>query len=144
MWMITLVVVIIVVVAGVIDLADRKTAKTVNSTSTTNAAAHSNVAPTGAGGSNTSNQTAVVNNSIITVKSSSALGNYLADPSGYTLYTYNQDSVGTSNCSGSCLVTWPAYQDTAATANLPANISTLKRTDNNQIQYTYKGLPLYH
>jgi predicted lipoprotein with Yx(FWY)xxD motif len=31
-----------------------------------------------------------------------------------------------------------------STTGLPANISTIKRSDNGQIQYTYKGMPLYY
>ncbi|HTB48698.1 MAG TPA: hypothetical protein VK712_01300 [Verrucomicrobiae bacterium] len=59
------------------------------------------------------------------------------------LYTYGADTSGTSNCTGSCLSSWPAYQDTGSTAGLPTGISTIKRTDNGEIQYTYNGMPLY-
>lgn len=87
-------------------------------------------------------QSVTVNNAVLITKSAS-LGSYLAEPNGDALYTYGRDSNGVSNCTGSCLSSWPAYQDTGATTGLPANVSTIKRTDNGEIQYTYKGMPLY-
>ena len=85
-----------------------------------------------------------VDNAIVLTKSSAALGQYLTDPNGKTLYTYSGDSKGMSNCTGACLVTWPAYIDTGSTAGLPTNIGTIMRTDNGKTQYTYSGLPLYY
>jgi len=85
-----------------------------------------------------------VNNAVLTTKTDSSLGQYLADPSGKALYTYGGDSSGVSNCTGSCLATWPAYQDMGSTSGLPSGVSTLKRSDNGQTQYTYNGKPLYY
>ncbi len=84
-----------------------------------------------------------VNNYVLITKNAPNIGAYLANPSGYAVYTYNSDKPGISNCTGSCLALWPAYQDTGKTTGLPANISTIKRKDNGEIQYTYKGMPLY-
>lgn len=97
---------------------------------------------TGSNGQN--NQPAGTKSSIILTKTDPELGQYLTDANGQALYTYNADSTNTSNCTGSCLTTWPAYQATGSTANLPANIGTIKRTDNGQTQYTYNGMPLYY
>jgi predicted lipoprotein with Yx(FWY)xxD motif len=94
-------------------------------------------------GSSSTKSTATVNNSVVKTKNSAGLGNYLTDASGNALYTYGSDTSGMSNCSGSCLANWPAYQDKGATSGLPTNVSTIKRTDNSETQYTYKGLPLY-
>lgn len=91
-----------------------------------------------------SNSAPAVNNAVLLTKSNASLGQYLTDPSGKALYTYNADASGVSNCTGSCLATWPAYQDKGSTTNLPTGISTLKRTDNGQIQFTYVGMPLYY
>ncbi len=77
-------------------------------------------------------------------KTSSSLGQYLADPNGKALYTYGADSSGVSNCTGACLANWPAYQDSGSTTNLPTGVGTIKRADNGQTQYTYQGLPLYY
>lgn len=94
--------------------------------------------------SNTSSTTPAASNSIILTKTNPTLGQYLTDPSGRALYTYNADSPGTSNCTGSCLVTWPAYTADKTSANLPDGITTIKRSDNGEIQYAYNGMPLYY
>jgi predicted lipoprotein with Yx(FWY)xxD motif len=88
--------------------------------------------------------TAAVNNAVLTTKTNPSLGQYLTDPDSKALYTYNADTKGVSNCTGSCLSAWPAYVDEGSTTGLPAGVDTIKRTDNGQIQYTYKGLPLYY
>lgn len=82
-------------------------------------------------------------NAVLVTKTSSSIGQYLAEPDGQALYTYGSDHSGVSNCSGSCLANWPAYQVKGSTANLPAGVGTIKRTDNGEMQYTYNGMPLY-
>lgn len=93
--------------------------------------------------STTSSQESAVNNAVLATKTSSSLGQYLAEPNGQALYTYAGDTSGVSNCTGSCLASWPAYQDKGSTSGLPTGVSTIKRTDNGEIQYTYNGMPLY-
>jgi predicted lipoprotein with Yx(FWY)xxD motif len=93
--------------------------------------------------SNASSQAPAVDNAVLVTKTSAGLGQYLVEPNGQPLYTYNGDSSGVSNCTGTCLVSWPAYQDKGSTSNLPAGVGTIKRTDNGEIQYTYNGMPLY-
>jgi len=90
--------------------------------------------------SNTSTQTTA---NVITTKTDPTLGSYLADPNGKTLYTYNQDTANTSNCSGSCLAVWPAYKADSSSASLPTNVGTITHSDGT-VQYTYKKLPLYY
>jgi predicted lipoprotein with Yx(FWY)xxD motif len=90
-----------------------------------------------------STQATAVNNTIVLTKSNSSVGQYLTDSSGNTLYTYGADTKGVSNCTGSCLANWPAYQLASSNTNLPANFGSIKRPDNGQMQYTYKGMPLY-
>lgn len=85
-----------------------------------------------------------VDNAVLVTKTDASIGQYLADPGGKALYTYNGDSSGVSNCTGSCLANWPAYVDKGSTTDLPAGVSTIKRTDNGQVQYTYNGMPLYY
>ncbi len=80
---------------------------------------------------------------VLLVKSDSSIGQYLATPSGQALYTYGPDNAGVSKCTGDCVTEWPAYQNTGATTDLPASVGTIKRTDTNQLQFTYKGMPLY-
>jgi predicted lipoprotein with Yx(FWY)xxD motif len=90
------------------------------------------------------NKTPATTNSVFTIKTDPTIGQYLAGPTGKALYTYNADTSGVSNCTGSCLDNWPPYTVTSTIANLPAGISTIKRTDNGQMQYTYNGKPLYY
>jgi predicted lipoprotein with Yx(FWY)xxD motif len=85
-----------------------------------------------------------VNNAVLKTKSSSSLGQYLTDPSGKALYTYGSDTSGMSNCSGTCLATWPPYVDSGSTTGLPTGVGTITRTDNGKIQFTYNDLPLYY
>lgn len=91
---------------------------------------------------NTGSQTS--SNSVFLVKSNPTLGQYLTDPNGKPLYTYNADTSGVSNCTGSCLASWPPYLQTATLPSLPTGVSTIKRTDTGATQYTYNGLPLYY
>jgi predicted lipoprotein with Yx(FWY)xxD motif len=97
-----------------------------------------------AGKSSTKSSAPAVNNAVLITKTDSAAGQYLADPSGKALYTYDKDTSGVSNCTGSCLTTWPAYVDKGSTTGLPAGVGTIKRSDNGQVQYTYNGMPLYY
>jgi len=105
---------------------------------------HKSSKTTSTNNSGSQGQAAAVNNAVLTTKTSSSVGQYLADPSGKALYTYGADSSGVSNCKGSCLASWPAYVATGSTANLPQGVSTIKRSDNGQTQYTYNGMPLYY
>ena len=107
---------------------------------------HKSNKPTPSSTNNSTKQTSssTVNNSVLTTKTDPSLGQYLADPSGKALYIYNADTSGVSNCTGSCLSNWPIYQATTSATNLPAGVSTIKRSDNGQTQYTYNGMPLYY
>ena len=85
-----------------------------------------------------------VNNAVLTTKTDATLGQYLAYTNGKPLYMYNVDSSGKSNCTGACLVSWPAYQAKGSTTNLPSGVGVITRSDNGQKQYTYNGMPLYY
>ena len=83
----------------------------------------------------------------INVSYNPAVGNYLVNASGRTLYTYKQDTPnsGTSACSGTCASIWPAFY--APSIVVPAGLSassfgTITRADGTK-QSTYDGLPLY-
>ena len=119
---------ILVVIAGGVFAIFHKSNKSASSKSTA---------------SNSSSQAPAVNNAVLATKSSSSLGQYLTEPNGQALYTYGGDTSGVSNCAGSCLSSWPAYQDMGSASGLPSGVSTIKRTDNGEIQYTYNGMPLY-
>lgn len=64
----------------------------------------------------------------------------LTDAAGRTLYTFDKDTPGKSNCSGGCLGAWPAYlAKDGATAK--GNFSLIDA--NGGKQWALKGMPLY-
>lgn len=77
---------------------------------------------------------------------SAALGDYLVDSKGMTLYYFDKDTKGVSNCSGKCLENWPAFYSeniVVPTGVDAADFATITRTDGS-MQTTYKGYPLYY
>ena len=74
----------------------------------------------------------------------------VAGSNGMTVYTFTMDvkDSGESNCTGDCLVNWPAL--TVEAGETPSGgpgvtgaLGTITRTDDSSIQVTYNGLPLY-
>lgn len=60
---------------------------------------------------------------------------------GFALYTFDNDTAGTSNCSGSCLVNWPALMaDDGAVAQAPYS---LVARASGKFQWALNGMPLY-
>jgi len=101
------------------------------------------VAPTE---SPTSNPTvaAAPSDNIYLTKTDSTKGQYLTDFAGMTLYTYDKDATGVSNCSGACAQKWKPYTSGAtAESTLPTNITVIKRADGSS-QFAWKGMPLYY
>lgn len=80
---------------------------------------------------------------LVMTKTDPAKGDYLAGPNGMTLYIFDKDTTGVSNCSGNCAALWPPYVTTAVPATLPANVTTLTRADGS-VQFAYKGMPVYY
>lgn len=65
----------------------------------------------------------------------------LADATGRTLYIFDKDEAGKSNCAGGCLVAWPAFvAKPAATAQ--GDFGLIEA--NGARQWTVKGKPLYY
>ena len=58
-----------------------------------------------------------------------------------SLYTYEHDDMGVSNCYGECAVTWPPALLPAETV-LGDNYSLVERSD-GAMQAAFKGQPLY-
>jgi predicted lipoprotein with Yx(FWY)xxD motif len=129
-WIIALVIVI-VVVGGFFIFHSSKTTPDTSSKSTSSPSAIAAAK-------------SMVDNKVVTTKTSTTNGNYLTDPSDNTLYTDGAGTTGVTNCTGECLTAWPPYIDKGATTGLPTNVSTIKRSDTGQIQYTYKDMPLYY
>lgn len=70
-------------------------------------------------------------------------GSFLAGPNGMTLYRFDKDTAGVSNCSGGCATLWPPYTAAAAPATLPTNWTVFARADGSN-QFAYKGMPVYY
>lgn len=66
----------------------------------------------------------------------------LVDASQMSVYTYDPDTTGVSNCNGGCARAWPPVLHTGATAP-QAPFSTVTRKDGT-LQLAYKGHPLYN
>jgi predicted lipoprotein with Yx(FWY)xxD motif len=67
--------------------------------------------------------------------------NVITDAKGMTLYTFDKDTAGVSNCYDKCAVNWPPAM-AAADAAADGDFTIVKRTDGTQM-WAYKGLPLY-
>ena len=97
-------------------------------------------APAFAGGAN--------ENSSYTVATahSEALGTYLTDGRGNTLYYYTDDIPGLSNCTAGCEAVWPPFS--VKTISVPPSLESSDfgfiTRDNGRRQVTYKGWPLYY
>ncbi len=77
----------------------------------------------------------------------SPVGKILVDKKGRTVYVFMADKKGVSNCTGQCLVFWPAV---VAPKKLPKSLpgitgklGVITRTDNGVRQLTVNGLPVY-
>lgn len=71
----------------------------------------------------------------------SAQGEILTDAKGMTLYTFDKDSAGTSNCYDDCAVKWPPLM-AAEGASAEGDYTLVERKDGSK-QWAYKGMPLY-
>jgi predicted lipoprotein with Yx(FWY)xxD motif len=75
-----------------------------------------------------------------------ALGTFLTDGDGRTLYLFTRDAPGVSRCDADCLAVWPpllADGGPAADGAVdPELLGTLLR-DDGSVQVTYAGWPLY-
>jgi predicted lipoprotein with Yx(FWY)xxD motif len=68
-------------------------------------------------------------------------GKAFVDANGMTLYTFDRDAKGKSNCNGQCATLWlPLIADTDAQAT--GDFSFVTRDDGRK-QWAYKGKPLY-
>ena len=65
----------------------------------------------------------------------------LAAENGMTLYVFDKDTEGVSNCYDACAVNWPPYQAKEGDA-MKKDWTMLKRKDGN-MQWAYDGKPMY-
>jgi predicted lipoprotein with Yx(FWY)xxD motif len=76
------------------------------------------------------------------------LGQFLVGPNGFTLYTFANDALDTTNCYDQCAVNWPPFlleeeQPVAAAEGISGDFGSIKREDGGS-QVTYNGQPLYY
>ncbi|HEY9010172.1 MAG TPA: hypothetical protein VIN06_04095 [Devosia sp.] len=65
----------------------------------------------------------------------------LTDANGMTLYTYDKDTAGVTNCYDKCAQNWPPLiADASAAAE--GDFTLVDRTDGTKM-WAYKGMPLY-
>jgi|SRR5579862_1478881 len=69
-------------------------------------------------------------------------GKALVDGKGMTLYVFDRDAAGKSNCNGPCTTNWPPLTP-APNAKASGDWTILARDDGTK-QWAYKGKPLYH
>jgi predicted lipoprotein with Yx(FWY)xxD motif len=66
----------------------------------------------------------------------------LTDAKDMTLYIWDKDAVGVSNCYDQCAVNWPPLLVPADTA-VTGDFTLVDRTDSDMSIVAYKGWPLY-
>jgi predicted lipoprotein with Yx(FWY)xxD motif len=77
------------------------------------------------------------------------MGNILVANNGLTVYTFDKDEAGVSNCTGDCLKNWPAVKVNEGDAlvagvDVSGELGTITRADDNSTQLTLNGMPLYY
>jgi len=70
-----------------------------------------------------------------------ANGEILTDANGMTLYTFDKDTSGVTNCYDNCAVNWPPLI-AASGAKAEGDYTLVERKDGS-MQWAYKGMPLY-
>ena len=75
------------------------------------------------------------------ISSAAHAADLLTDKSGMTLYTFDKDSNGQSNCYDGCAVKWPPFI-AGKDAKAKQDFGVIDRNDGSK-QWTYKDQPLY-
>jgi len=89
-----------------------------------------------------------VSGDVVNLVDNPTLGKILVASNGMTLYVFDKDTTGKSNCTGDCLVKWPALTVDNENATIKADegvtaeFAVITR-DDGTYQVTANGLPLY-
>src|SRR5262249_24052493 len=75
------------------------------------------------------------------MRTNTSAGTVISTTDGLTLYTYDKDKPGVSDCYGQCAVVWHPYLVTG-TYQPCGDMTIVTRTDGTK-QWAYKGMPLY-
>ncbi|MGA2895380.1 MAG: hypothetical protein ABSE22_21165 [Xanthobacteraceae bacterium] len=70
-----------------------------------------------------------------------AKGKALVDSKGMTLYVFDRDTTGTSNCNGPCATNWPPL--VASADAKPSGPWTVVTRGDGGKQWAYNGKPIY-
>ena len=70
-----------------------------------------------------------------------AAGEVLTTPEGMTVYTFDKDKKGVSNCNADCAKMWPPLMAEKG-AKPTGNLTIVKRSDGT-VQWADEGQPLY-
>lgn len=77
--------------------------------------------------------------------SATDLGDIVVDGAGVTVYVFDNDTDGTSTCTGECETNWPPVSgDVTAAPSLEADLLTTTERDDGSTQAVYDGKPLYY
>jgi predicted lipoprotein with Yx(FWY)xxD motif len=91
--------------------------------------------------------TAAQEDSFLKVAQDPAVGSFLTDAEGKTLYLFTPDATpGESTCYDDCAKAWPPLapaEGMTLPAGVPGELATIERTDGTQ-QVTYNDIPLYY
>ncbi|WP_417614033.1 hypothetical protein [Oceanisphaera sp.] len=68
-------------------------------------------------------------------------GEILTNEAGMSLYVFDKDEAGTSNCNGSCADNWPPLMASKAD-QAEGNYGIITRADGS-LQWSYRDQPLY-
>jgi len=85
----------------------------------------------------------------IKLGSTDALGSFLVDGNGMTLYIFEKDTTpGKSTCSGQCAQNWPPLlvqegETPTLDAGIPGQLGVITRDDGG-LQVVFNGMPLYY
>lgn len=68
-------------------------------------------------------------------------GDVLAGENGMTLYTFQKDTVGVSNCNGGCAANWPPLM--AGDGAMDEGVYSVVTREDGTKQWAKDGMPLY-
>jgi predicted lipoprotein with Yx(FWY)xxD motif len=74
-------------------------------------------------------------------RASTSIGQVMTTPDGLTVYTFDNDHIGKSNCYGGCARYWPPV--IAADGAQPYGRMSLAARTDGESQWAYDGKPLY-
>ena len=104
-------------------------------------------AASGKAATSVATQAATPNGAVLKVATDPALGKFLTDGNGMTLYTFKNDVANSGKSAAEALVaTWPpltTFAPPAQPAGATGKVWVISRDDGRE-QVTYNGLPLYY